>query len=68
MNVLASLAERISLEVASAMAEAHRSLLNALQLSDPKRSISYDRADDDDDDDVSSSSISIGLDDGGASA
>ena len=67
---LASLEERISLEVASAMAEAHRSLLNALQSSAPKRSISYDRADDDDDDDdddVSSSSISIGLDDGGAS-
>lgn len=61
---LASLEERISLEVASAMAEAHRSLLNALQSSDPKRSISYDRADDEDD--VSSSSISIGLDDGGA--
>ena len=60
---LASLEERISLEVASAMAEAHRSLLNALQSSDPKRSISYDR---DDDDDVSSSSISIGLDNGGA--
>ena len=63
---LASLEERISLEVASAMAEAHRSLLNALQSSDdPKRSISYDR-DDNNGDDVSSSSISIGLDDGGA--
>ena len=61
---LASLEERISLAVASAMAESHRSLLNALQSSAPKRSISYDRADDDDD--VSSSSISIGLDDGGA--
>ena len=57
---LASLEERISLEVASAMAEAHRSLLNALQSSDPRIV-----ANDDDDDDVSSSSISIGLDDGG---
>jgi PAS domain S-box-containing protein len=58
---LASLEERISLAVASAMAESHRSLLNALQSSDPRIV-----ANDDDDDDVSSSSISIELDDGGA--